>query len=404
MAGKPKKHPTVTKRALKRADGTYWTLRWTQDGRRTERPAEKDGLVGYLSEDQAEEARADQEAMLRLGLQPQEQGRSRPWDVGDVLVLYLEHVTRQRGGSPYAKNQEKHVLALCEYFGSMVTPRADRLRTSDLESLALAMARQPGNRPGRTLSRATIASRLAVLPRAYGVARRAGTIDCDCPDLPRLTKVLPDNTRPPRDITEGEVRALVAAAERRWGPDFADFLEFSAWQPRRPLAILGLTMADCERLITPGLARKERKVYFSADKGGVGRGWGPVTEPALRAAVRQVERRRAQGALRTDSLWVNAEGRPLRHLSAWERLKKIATVQASGVEDVTLYDLRKHGVGQLFRHTYNLRAMLPHTGHRTVATLLRYLSTVGFDANDLAGQVDWGTPALQLVHSSEDAP
>jgi integrase len=395
MAGKPRKYPSVTKRKLQRSEGPYWTLRWTQEGKRQERPAELRGRVGYLSEEEAEEARLHQEAMLRLGLQPQSPGRARPLDVVEVLVLYIEQVVRRHGGSDYARSQERWVARLCSHFGGVSTPRADRLNTGDLEDLAHALKREAGTKAGSNMSRATIDGILRVIPRAYRAARKAGRIDCDPPELPRLSKLLPDDARPARNLTEEELRRLVQAAEVRYGPDFADFLEFAAWAPRRPTAILSLRVSDCARLADVNLSRAEQRVFFRVDKAGVGRGYGPVSEPARRAALRQYERRKAHGAGNDAPLWTSETGGPLLRGRAWNRLHRLC--QDCDLPGVTLYDLRRHGVGQLFRVTYNLRSIAAHTGHRSTQTLLRYLADAGLGGDELAPMIDWHRPALKVV-------
>lgn len=398
MAGKRAKYPKVRLHRRVRSEGTYWTLRWTKDGRRHEVAARADGLVGYVTEAQAEEARATREAELRLNLDQEWRERSRPLDVVDLLVLYLEEVERNHEGTDYARGRAGHVVWLCRYFGGPSTPQADRLTTATLKKMVHHLAKEPGRRKGTMLSRETIKDRLSVIRSAYDLAIAAGHIDCEPPELPRVNKLLPDNTRPRRDLTPLEVRRLLAAAELRWGHECADLLEAMAWQPRRPKAHLSLQVRDCARLQDESLPRNRQRVFWRADKGGVARGWGPVTEPARRALLRQLERRLAEGAAPDDPLWLNARGGALSVLSAWERIKAAAVV--AEVEDVTLYDLRKHGVGQLFQHTWNLNAMLPHTGHKDVRTLLRYLSNAGFGGDELAVQVDWEKPKLEAVQGA----
>jgi hypothetical protein len=58
-----------------------------------------------------------------------------------------------------------------------------------------------------------------------------------------------------------------------------------AWSGRRPVAVFAVRRKDCDRLLDEDLPRAERLMYWSTDKAGVGRGWGPLPEPALRALV-----------------------------------------------------------------------------------------------------------------------
>lgn len=176
----------------------------------------------------------------------------------------------------------------------------------------------------------------------------------------------------------------------------ATLITVLAWSGRRPVAVFHATRADCERLIEPGLAREERLMFWSRDKGGIGRGYGPVTDPAFASLVTRAREVKDPEAL----LWRTPTGKP------WtpERLSRtFARVAARAkVTDVEPYDLRRFAITTILAE---LGGRIPeaqkYTGHRSARALLRYLFAVEGEAEAAAQRIGWKKPRLEEVGGNE---
>jgi hypothetical protein len=133
-------------------------------------------------------------------------------------------------------------------------------------------------------------------------------------------------------------------------------------------------------------------LYVARDKGGVGLGWCPLTEPAFAALVEQLE---ATSGEPDDLVWTSETGRELTPGLLWYPFRR--AMKAAGVEDVQVYDLRRFGAVSVQARTGDLEVTCEYTGHREVRTLLRYLSARRGVAEEVAGTIGWSAPRLELV-------
>lgn len=395
-------------RSRTRGGKTYANLRWREtspDGTTT-RAAE---TLGYVTQAEADEARARKEASLRLGLVQPDSGRA--YAVADLLVDYLEGVEL----SPTSDGHKDRVAVDCDgllrhlghvrvdaitadhtrrYLALRSRERVVRVRRRKRETDAdwerrVAAARVDPE--GKPISSSTIRHELATLRRAMTWGRDAGR--CTAPPIPMPhPKSMADDERPPRRLSEAEVRRLVDAAG-----EYQGLVEVLAWSGRRPVAIFALRLGDVSRLLEPGLKRSERLVRWRRDKGGHGRGWAPVTEPAYQALrARALE---LQGQPPDTLLWTTATGKPLSSTSWPHTFAAIAA--AAEVEDVVSYDLRKHACAQLLRHLGSPVEAIRYSGHKTVEMFLRVYAYALESAEERAETIGWTPAPLQLLEGGE---
>ncbi len=387
---------------------TYANLRWretTPDGRTT-RPAES---LGYVTQAEADEARARKEASLRLGLVQRDSAPA--YGVADLLVDYLDAVEL----SPTSTAHKDRVAVDCDglvrhlghvrvdavtadharrYLALRSRERVVRIRRRTKEPDAdweRRCAEARVDPEGKPISSSTIRHELATLRRAMSWGRDAGK--CTAPPIPMPhRKSMPADERPPRRLSEAEVLRLVDAAGEHRG-----LVEVLAWSGRRPVAIFALRVGDVERLVTPGLARRDRQVHWRRDKGGHGRGLAPVTEPAYQAIrARALE---LQGQPPDTLLWTTPTGRPWASTSWPKTFAGIAA--AAGIDDVVSYDLRKHACAQLLRHLGSPVEAIRYSGHKTVEMFLRVYAYALESAEERAETIGWTPAPLQLVEDEE---
>jgi len=376
--------PKVRIKWESRADAgrSYALLRWSEAGRRQSR------TLGYVTELEAEEARADTEARLRLRLSLDSAPASPT--VATVLEEYVARLEADGvGGDRYREQEQGFAVVLTEALGPL---HADRVTELDLRAYAIRRAAQPGRRRGTTMARSTVRHELETLRRAWTTAYKVGLVSSPCPTLPGR-HVLPDNARPPRWLSEAEVAAVLRAASR-WSPLAGRLLTFLAWCPARPREILALTREDCARVVDVALPRVERLVRFRRTKGGEGRGWRPLTQPALEVLVEHLAEPSA-----SPWLWPAVEdpSRPLSYAVLYDWLRKAATW--AGVADVLPYDLRKFGAGRILRAT-GPADTIRYTGHRDVRTFLTwYAQGAAGEAEAAAEHIGWTPAPLALVEA-----
>lgn len=395
MAGKPRDPKRTIVRIREEdepdEDGrSRWLARWTLAGERR-----SEALPGRLTPEEAAELAEDWQHRIRRGKQHSD-GSSTRWTVRDLLRFYGRDLTEQGVSARHIDNESDRIEQLVRGLGHL---DAEGLDQGDLEAYVARRRRDPGRvvkgrnvgggRRG-TPARSTVEQEIALLIRAYRVARKRRRITTDPPPRPTM-KGWPEDARPKRRLTEGEVARLVSAAER---PDLARLLEFMAWCPRRPIAIFGIRRRDCVRVLDDRLPRRERQVFVQRDKGGHSTGWSPLTEPALGVLVRQLTE--TEGAP-DDLVWTSETGRELTPALLWYPFQRAAI--AAGLADVQVYDLRRFGSVQVQAVTRDLEVTCEYTGHRDVRTLLRYLSARRGVAEDLAPTIGW---TLRLVEPDEE--
>lgn len=386
-----RRHPKVRIKWESRTDPQtghrYAILRWTEAGKRLSR------RLGYLSEEAAEEARGDLEAALRLRVDsPTDSSVVR---VRDVLAAYLAELEGRPVSEGYAELELVRCRRLRDHLGHLA---AEEVTSSTLARYLGDRRRQP-TRHGRPPKRSSLAMELDTIRRAYRTALERRLITGTVPAVP--TGRLPDDKRPARRLTEAEVGRLIEAGhrdasegERPWlhVRGLGWILQVLAWSGRRPVAILDLEVADLERLLDDDLPRSEQLVLWRRDKGGVSRGWGPITEPARLALVERAAEV-GEGRLWPDLRCARDLHRPLR------RIARVARV-----DDVQPYDLRRFAVTQILAQCGGeggIRAAMRFTGHTQPSTLLSYTYAHHGEAEDLAGQIGWTPKPLQLVEDDE---
>ncbi len=368
-------------RRRSRDGSSYALLRWT-DPITGERQQE---VLGFVSDEDGEHARVRKEAQILLGIHTSAP-TSPPggWTVDDAIVLYLKELPH-RG----SKEHQTRELRRCQYLGRHLgRAPLDKLSASHLQRY-LATRKSEKTRRKQPPSRATLFGEISALKRAFRCARDQGYTDREPPKIP--PKVLPDDARPPRRLTEAEVRKLVEAGlayESRFhgpAPWVGRIIQLLAWCPRRPIAIYSIQRQDCERLLDKKLPRAKVQLYCRRDKGGIGRGWTPLTDPALEALRAQLK---ATPGKPSDLLWTNFSGDPLKSGNMSRIFERIA--RDAGVKDVTIYDLRKFGASRIYALCGNLRVVQTFTGHAQPDVLLRnYITAEQGVAEELASRVSW---------------
>lgn len=179
------------------------------------------------------------------------------------------------------------------------------------------------------------------------------------------------------------------AQPRPVGPDtygLATLATTMAWSGRRPVAVFSVRKRDCERLLNEVLPRASRLMYWSRDKGGVGRGWGPVAEPAYLAL-----RARALEVVEPDALlWPTPTGL-LRDAKGFSKVFH-GIAELAQVDDAQPYDLRRFACTQLLKVARGQTPLVrAYTGHRSDRALMRYLYAEQGAAEALAEFTGWSS-------------
>jgi hypothetical protein len=345
-----------------------------------------------VSPAEAEEARADHEAALRLG-------KTSPLDssvvrVRDVLAAYL----RDLGDRPVTRAYVELELARCRVLGQHLGQlAAEAVVTATLARYLGDRRREPTTR-GEPPRRSSLGMEIDTIRRALRLAIDTRTITGAVPAAP--TGRLADDARPRRRLTEAEVGRLIEAGhldrtegERpaRHASGLGWLWQVLAWSGRRPVAILAVEVDDLSRLLDDSLPREQQLVRWTRDKGGVGRGYAPVTEPAREALI---ARAREVGAGRLwDLAAAKALHRPLRRCAA-----------LAEVDDVQPYDLRRFAVTRILAACGGeggIRAAMRFTGHTQPSTLLHYAYEQPGEAEAVAERIGWTPQPLRLVEGEE---
>lgn len=384
---------------LQRQDETgrrYAVLRWTEAHARRSR------ALGFRTPAEADLERGDLEARLRLslGASPASTSVHAPAaaTVDDLVFSYLEALEAQgRGSERYRRHELLHAQRIGAFLGDH---RADRVNEAALRALVHGVLREEVEIPEDPAARrhrargvrrkSSVLDLVGCLRRVFRHGRDVGLTDRELPRLAR--NVLPDDARPPRSLTEDDVARLISAGAEVH-PWLGRLIQFLAWCPRRPVALLEVRRADCVRILDEDLPRDERLLLIRADKGGIGRGWCPVSEPARQALAAQLEQLEDRSP--EARVWSSAQGRPLSASLLAPSLRRAA--RAAGVADVTVYDLRKFGASKIYALTGDLHVTQRFTGHADVRTLFHYVSTWSGTAERAAPLLTWSAPPLRVV-------
>jgi site-specific recombinase XerC len=426
VPGVKRKHPRVhiepDPRRTDEQGRPYLLLRWRADGKSNKEP------IGHLSSEEAEERRADKEAELRLGITPTSPA-SRPLEqpatVADAVEHFLAELPNMPGKPDHHRWETTRALHLDRLLGTVALTGLTSSRLRAYVTKRKGEHNEPRKRkdrdevvPERQERRRKLAPQVLTHPRRVTVQNELsclrrivkawGETGHTVPVLPAtkdLLKGWEEDHRPPRQLTEGDVRALVAAGtytvtsgtfKGRDRSKVGRLIGFLAWCPRRPVAVFALRMKDCSRVTEPGLERKERRIWFERDKGGKKRGFTPLTGPALRYLRDQLEARAKEGAKPDDLVWVTENGHPWTAQTFWRVVK--ATAARAKLEDVTTYDLRKFGAAMVYRRKSNLKVVMQYSGHKNPSVLLKnYIFPERDEAEEAAEHIEWSAPAVRLV-------
>jgi integrase len=363
--------------------------------------------LGYMTPETAEEERAKQEAALRLGL---ERPSSPPpsYTAADLLMDYVAAIEDSPTSDAHKDRVAGDAIGLARHLGQIVADelnahhvgrylalrsrervvRARRHRDESDEDWIARMRAALVDPAGKPVASRTIRNEVETLRRAMRWGRDAGKIAAQPIPLPHR-KSLPKDERPARKVTESEVRRIVVAAGEL---GHRDLVEMLAWSGRRPIAIFGLRVMDCARVMDDDLPRNERRAWYEQDKADEGVGWGRLTDPAYDAIRRRV---RALGDVSPETLlW----SRP--HGGAWSSEdwpKTFARIaRLAKVPNVVTYDLRKHACAQILAAVGNPKVAIEYTGHRTVEMLLtRYAYVLGERSAGI--RIGWTPEPLRLA-------
>lgn len=388
--------------------GKYAILRWREPNGQG-RPER--GL-GYVTPEEAEEARAEKEAELRLGLapRPSETGFG-GYTVAALACDYLEAIE----ASPTGEDHKRRTALDCEALGrilgaylveSLTTHHVGRfvaLRSKERvirarqrkgepdEAWEARRAASRGEQTGKPVSSTTIKGELATLRRAVTWGRNAGKHRAPALSGPSRN-AMPEDQRPARKLTEAEARRLVDGAGA-----YRLLVELEAWSGRRPVALFGARVSDCVRVMDDTLPRKERQMFWRRDKGGRRTGWGKLTDPAYEAIRRRVQE---LGDVPGDTLlWTQPNGKPWASSTWPKRFAKIAA--AAGVPNVVFYDLRKHACAQLLRALGNAHEAIEYSGHKTVETFMKNYAYALDDGDGPAPRIGWRPAPLRILKENE---
>lgn len=385
----------IHKRTLSRTGGppktSYWQLRWTDpatppvNGKRPESFEQ----LGWMTEAEAEEQRRQKEAKLLLGipdpscLPKQRSGAS----VLDALTDLLDDlIQRNVGMTGYIVNIKNRSIPLIAHLG-------DRLCTSitaqDLTQYAYQRREEiGGRRHNRKPKKSTVLDELRLIRRAIARAHKLGKTTASAPDIPRL-QGWPDDHRPPRRLSLSEVSTMIQRAREEGRVDLARLIEFMAWCPRRPIAILALTRYDCRRVLDSqgGARHPEGDIWIARDKGQRERGWCPLT-----AAARRVLREHllAHPGPADELVWKRPHGARWTNQSIRGALLRLG--DRAGVISALPYDLRKFATVRVHLAARGQgHVTIRFSGHATTQMLeARYLYADS-ETIETAASADWKT-------------
>lgn len=375
----------ISARGLDENKRPYWRIRGPdpESGTRTTLAA------GRWTESEAASHLEDERARARLGLSRPDDSR-RSWTVSQVAAAAVEELADRLGPEhPHVMQETRRLAHVASHLGATA---ADRVTSAHLERYAAARRRDPC-RTGEPVAKRSVREEIAAWGRSVRLLRDLHRVDFDPAPEPAL-KAIPEDGRPARRLTEDEVSRLLAAADADGGVRLWSLFTVLAWSGRRPVAVFASTHGDCSRVLDKVLPRRGRLMYWTTDKAGVGRGWGPLTDPAYRA-IAAIARADAPAE---DPLWRTATGGDWTAIKLNRVFARIAA--AAGVGDVQPYDLRRFAVTRILASVGGQVAVAQRfTGHRTVASLLRYAYAPQEEAETAAPEIGWSAPRLALART-----
>lgn len=431
----------------------YWRIRGPDPSTGRRKTLE----TGRWTASEAEEHRQRHEAAATLGLALGSVS-SRVWSVSELASAYTEEMAERLGEDrEYVQQETGRLIYVTSHLGA---EPIDSITQQRLEQY-VAARRRDETRTGRPTARKSLTEEVLCLLRAYRTMRGLKRIAVDPPPFP-LMKGVPDDARPQRCLTRGEVAALLASAELEeeihgWAPEagsksrdifdrvaagggqgvdkrqlyreigggrmrdlasalkhqgklvevdgrlfladpppprgYGSLLTTLAWTGRRPVAVFAARVEDCARLLDERLPRSQRLMFWREDKGGVGRGWGPVPEPAYHALRERAQQLAGQPEAR---LWLSPQDLPWTPVRLSRKLERIAG--RAGVADIVPYDLRKFAITEILAEVRGQTAVARrYTGHRSDRALLRYVFARPGEAEAAASRIGWGPAELRAV-------
>lgn len=387
MGREPKVSLQRMPRPLDAQDRAYYRIRGPDPttGQRTTLDA------GRWTATEAADRLEDARARARLGL-ARDDGSARSWTVSQVVAAAVEELGDRLGSEhPYVISETDRLAHVSSHLGAL---QAERVTAAHLEQYAARRRRDPC-RTGAPVARRSLQEEIAAWQRAVRMLRDLGSLDFGPARSPAL-KAIPDDARPARRLTEAEVSALLQAAEVDGGEDLWSLLTVLAWSGRRPVSVFAATHGDCARVLAAELPRTAQLMHWSTDKGGVGRGWGPLTDPAWHA-IRAVADR---DQLADELLWRTSYGGEWTAVRMQRVLQRVARL--AKVEGVQLYDLRRFAITRILAAVGGQVAVAQrYTGHRTVQSLLRYAYATVDEAEEAAPTIGWTRPKLAEAKKKE---
>jgi integrase len=336
----------------------YAQLRWTLDG------VERTEAIGWTTKEGVDAAIERKQAELLLGVS-QTESRPRPTvTVGYLIGEYAGDLEQRNVGGPgYRTNIENRSVPLTRHLGRI---DIGRFTLRDVEAYVATRRRElVGRMVNRLPKRSTVMDELALLRRVITATRTWGEHNTEWPGMPSM-KGWPEDARPPRRVSDTEHEALVAEAAKV-RPELGHLFGFLGWCPRRPVAIFALRRQDVVRALDPSY-RGNDLVYFEKDKGGVGRGWGPLLPEA-----RQILQDHLEGTIGPpeELVFRTFHKRPFDSNAANLMLRRYLGPRAK-VADVHPYDLRKLAAVRAYEAVgRSLKATCRFTGHKQPEVLLR---------------------------------
>lgn len=445
----------MEKRGQDRHGRWYWRIRGPDPvtGQRTTIE------TGRWTAAEAEDRRQRHEAAATLGLSLPSAKES-VWSVSELVSAYLEEMTERLGvDHEYLADEGKRLAYVELHLGAdpidtltqqrleqyVAARRRDPTRTGrptarvslteevfallrafrtmrDLKKISVAPPPMPlmksvpdDSRPQRRLTKSEVAAlirsaeaeeevhgwvpeegskcraifdRIAASP---GVEKRAFYREIGGGRMRDLASVLKNQGK----IVERDGRLYLAEPPPPRG--YGSLFTTLAWTGRRPVAVFAARVEDCARLLDESMPRHERLMFWRADKGGVGRGWGPVPEPAYHA----LRERAQQLAGQPDALlWLSPQGLPWTPVRLATKLYRIA--ERAKVAGVQTYDLRRYAITTILAEVRGQTAVArKYTGHKSDRALLRYIFAPEGEAEAAAARIGWGPAELREVEGGE---
>jgi integrase len=415
--------------------------------------------TGRWTAAEAEEQRERHEAAATLGLAlPSDTPRE--WSVSELVRAYVEEMTTRLGdGHTYVEDESKRLTYVeghlgAELIGSITqqrleqyvaarrrnitrngTPPARKSLVEELLCLLRAYRTMQGlkkiatdpppmplmksvpddSRPQRRLTKTELAALLAsaeLEEEIHGWAPEKGSKSralydqiAARPGVDKRQFYLEIGGGRMRDLASTlkhqgkivEVDGRLFLAEPPPPRGYRSLFTVLAWTGRRPIAVFAARVGDCARLLDEHLPRHERLMFWAEDKGGVGRGWGPVPEPAYHALRERAQQLAGQPDAR---LWLSPQELPWTPVRLATKLYRIAA--RAKVEGVQLYDLRRFAITSILAEVRGQTAVArKYTGHKSDRALLRYVFAPEGEAEGAAARIGWGPAELHEVGAGE---